>query len=134
MIGDDQEGHLLHNGLTRQILGSAYDVHTALGPGLLESVYRTCMAKELRLRGLECRAEASVPINYKGEALDNGYRADLIVEDRVIVELKAMDKLLPIHHAQLLTYLRLTGLKVGLLINFNVSSLRDGIKRVVYKA
>jgi len=124
----------MHGALTHEVLACAYEVHTVLGPGLLESAYRACMERELRLRDLAYEAECPMPIRYKGEALDRGYRADLIIEGKVIVELKAVDKLLPIHYTQLFTYLRLTGLHVGLLINFNVSSLRNGIKRVVHKA
>ena len=133
-MGASGEAGYMHGDLTYQILGCAYEVHKGLGPGLLESTYRRCMAHELGLRGLPYQAETPVPIQYKGEALDNAYRADLIVDNKVIVELKAMERFMPIHHVQLLTYLRLTGLHVGLLINFNVSSLKNGIKRVVHQA
>ena len=124
----------LHGALTYEVLGCAYEVHRALGPGLLESAYRACMERELRLRGLAYRAESSVPIRYKGADIDNGYRADLVIEDLLIVELKAMERLLPIHHAQLTTYLHLSGIEVGLLINFNVSSLKNGIRRIVHRS
>ena len=129
-----EKNDYLQGTLTYDILGCAYEVHRVLGPGLLESAYRACMERELRLRGIPYRAEAAVPIQYKDEPIDNGYRADLIVDDRVLVELKAMERLLPIHNAQLTTYLHLSGIEVGLLINFNVSSLKNGIKRIVRRA
>ena len=102
-----------------------------LGPGLLESVYETCLARELALAGLGCERQRPVPIEYKGERLDAGYRLDLVVDDLVIVEIKAVERLEPIHRAQLLTYLRLTKRWLGLLINFNVPVLKNGIERLV---
>ena len=119
------------NDVTGQIVDAAMKVHTALGPGLLESAYETCLAYELRRRGLKVVAQLGLPVVYDGVRLDAGYRIDLLVDDRVIVELKAVEFLLPIHRAQLLSYLKLSGCKVGLLINFNVLRLKDGIKRIV---
>lgn len=105
-------------------------VHTALGPGLLESAYETCLAYELRQRGLRVETQVTLPVKYDGVELDAGYRLDLLVESRVIVELKAVEKTIPLHEAQLLSYLKLSRRKVGLLINFNVERLKDGIKRM----
>jgi hypothetical protein len=120
----------LHGELTHSVLGCAFEVHGTLGPGLLESAYKACLTHELTLRRLSFASEVAVPIRYKEAQLDAGYRADLIVENVVLVELKAVERLLSIHEAQVMTYLRLTGLQVGLLINFNVSSLKTGIRRV----
>lgn len=117
--------------LTEQVIGAAIEVHRALGPGLLESAYRECLCHELKLKGIPFRREGSLPLNYKGMTLDGGYRLDLLVANTVLLELKAVAKLLPIHEAQLLTYLRLQSLQIGLLINFNVAVLRNGIKRLV---
>jgi GxxExxY protein len=117
--------------LTRQITGAAIEVHKQLGPGLLESAYHVCLAHELRLREIRFSQEVALPVTYKGKRLDCGYRADFIVNDKVVVELKAIEKLEPIHEAQLLTYLKLSGCKVGLLINFNVPILKNGIIRRV---
>jgi GxxExxY protein len=119
------------NELTGQIIGSAIEVHKALGPGLLESAYEECLCHEFDLRRILYKRQHAVPVRYKDTKLDCGYRIDVLVEDRVILELKSIDCLEPIHEAQVLTYLKLTHLKVGLLINFNVSILRDGIKRLV---
>ena len=118
------------NQITGEIIGAAIEVHKILGPGLLESAYEECLCHELTLRGLQFERQKELPIDYKGNRLDCGYRMDLVVAGNVIVELKACDNLLPIHAAQLLTYLKLTGLKIGLLINFNVAMLKDGIKRL----
>ena len=117
--------------LTEPIIGGAIEVHKALGPGLLESAYEECLCHELHLRGLNFHRQVALPVEYKGMQLDCGYRLDLVVEDAVVVELKAVERLLPIHEAQLLTYLRLNGSKVGLLLNFNVSVLKNGIIRRV---
>jgi GxxExxY protein len=106
-------------------------VHTALGPGLLESAYEACLIRELRKRGLRVESQVPISVRYDGEILDVGYRADLLVEDCVLVELKSLEAVLPIHKAQLLSYLRLSERQVGLLINFNVEHLRDGIKRII---
>ena len=116
---------------TSPIIGAAIDVHRQLGPGLLESAYDECLCHELRLRELQFRRHVDLPVLYKGLRLDCGYKLDLIVEDQVIVELKAVDKILPVHEAQLLAYLRLTNKRVGLLINFNVRVLVQGIVRRV---
>ncbi len=116
--------------MTEQIIGGAIEVHRALGPGLLESAYRRCLMQELRLREVSVDAEVPVPLLYKGLALDCGYRLDLLVDNEVIVEVKCVAALLPIHTAQLLTYLRLTGKRVGLIINFNVPVLKEGLRRV----
>lgn len=117
------------NHLTEQVIGAAIEVHKALGPGLLEAIYEEALSHELELRELPFEAQVQIPVNYKGKNLSLNYRADVIVDDRVIVELKAVEKLLPVHEAQLLTYLKLTGKKVGLLINFNVPTLKQGIRR-----
>jgi GxxExxY protein len=117
--------------ITEAIIGAAIEVHRALGPGLLESAYEACLAFELAQQGLKVEQQKPLPVVYKEVKLDCGYRLDLLVEDSVIVEIKAVDQLSPIHHAQLLSYLRLSGRKVGLLINFNVQVLKDGIQRVV---
>ena len=106
-------------------------VHSLLGPGLLESAYQACLAQELRNRGFEAVTEIAMPVVYEGKKLEVGYRIDLIVEHRVVVEVKSVEALHPIHQAQLLAYMRLSGIPVGLLINFNVLRLRDGIKRMV---
>ncbi len=111
--------------------GAAIEVHRALGPGLLESSYQTCLSRELTLRGLRWAQQREVPLWYKGVRLQNSYRNDLLVEGRVVVEVKSIDLLQPIHRAQLLTYLKLMNLRVGLLINFNVETLVHGIGRVV---
>ena len=122
---------LIEGDLTSKILGAAIDVHRALGPGLLESAYQACVCRELGLRGIPFRSQVDLPVQYKGVYLDCGYRIDLIVNGRVIVELKSVERLAPIHESQLLTYLRLSKLRVGLLINFNVPVLPRGIIRRV---
>ena len=119
------------NALTDAIIGAAIEVHRALGPGLLESAYEECLARELELRRIPFERQKPLPIKYKGTELDCGYRVDLLVAGEVVVEVKAVDVLIPIHQAQLLTYLKLGGWKVGLLINFHASLLKSGIKRVV---
>jgi GxxExxY protein len=105
-------------------------VHTALGPGLLESAYEACLAHELRTRRLLVRTQVEMPIHYEGVVIDAGYRIDMLVEESLVVELKSVERLMPIHEAQLLSYLRLGGHKLGLLVNFNSVHLRDGIKRM----
>ena len=117
------------NVLTHEIIGAAIEVHRVLGPGLLESSYRECLCRELSLRGLNFRRECGIPLEYKGIHLDCGYRMDLLVGELVVVEIKAVEQLAPVHDAQLLTYLRVGGWKVGLLINFNVVLLKHGIRR-----
>ena len=121
-----------HNEISGQIVDAAIKVHSVLGPGLLESAYHACLLHELRKRGLQVESELSLPVNYDGVKLDVGYRIDLLVEKCVIVEIKAVEKMLSVHEAQLLCYLRLSGCRLGLLINFNVSQLKDGIKRMVH--
>ncbi len=119
------------NELSNQIIGAAIEVHKTLGPGLLESAYQACHQRELELRGVALQTEVALPLEYKGVKLECGYRMDEVVDGLVVVEIKAVDCLQPIHEAQLLTYLRLTGLWLGLLINFNVPVLKQGIKRMV---
>jgi GxxExxY protein len=117
--------------LTSRIIGLAISVHRELGPGLLESAYKECLCFELKQSGILFARQVQLPICYKGVCLDCGYRLDVVVQGRLIVEIKAVDQLLPIHDAQLLTYLRLSGHKVGLLMNFNTTVLKDGIRRFV---
>lgn len=121
------------NYVSRQVVDAAMRVHSVLGPGLLESAYEVCLAQELRNRGLHVLVQTPLPIVYEGLRVEAGYRADLLVDSSVIVELKAIAKLLPVHDAQLLSHLRLSGHRVGLLINFHVVHLKDGIKRLVNK-
>jgi GxxExxY protein len=116
---------------THDIVGAAIEVHRRLGPGLLESAYETCLCRELALRGISCEQEVPLPVYYRGLQVDCGYRLDLVVQRSVIVEVKAVSKVLPVHRAQLLTYLKLTSLRLGLLINFNVEVLRTGIYRII---
>jgi GxxExxY protein len=118
------------NTLTHDIIGSAIEVHRCLGPGLLESIYLECLCHELRMRNIVFDREVSVPLRYKGLILDHGYRLDLLVAGCIVVELKSVEKLLPIHDAQLLSYLKLKRLPLGLLLNFNVATLRAGIVRI----
>jgi GxxExxY protein len=119
------------NEISSAILAAAFKVHTAIGPGVLESVYQTCLHHELKRAGLKIEAQVAVPVHYDGINMETGYRIDLLVEDVVIVELKCVDALLPIHKAQLLTYLKLANKPLGLLLNFNVVHLREGIKRIM---
>jgi GxxExxY protein len=120
------------NSITESIIGCAIAVHRELGPGLLESAYEDCLAFEIVQRGLKVERQKALPVVYKAVALDCGYRLDLLIENAVIVEIKTVDRLLPIHEAQLLSYLKLSGCKVGLLMNFNVTLLKKGIRRFVY--
>lgn len=122
---------MMENEISKYIIGAAIEVHKQLGPGLLESSYEACMAHELKSRGLDVIAQQALPIVYKGIKLNAGYRIDLLVENKVIVEIKSVDALAPIHTAQILTYLRLKDIKLGLLINFNSTRIVDGLKRVV---
>ena len=115
----------------KAVLDAAFKVHTALGPGLLESVYETCTAFELTKSGLRAATQVALPVTYQGIKMDAGLRPDMVVEDRVIVEFKSVDTMHPIFEAQLITYLKLTGIRLGFLINFNVIHLKDGIKRIV---
>ncbi len=119
------------NEITYEIIGAAIEVHRLLGPGLLESAYEECLAKELALRRLNVERQKPVPVVYKDVKLECGYRIDLLVENRVVVELKSIESLAAIHEAIILTYLRLSGRRLGLLINFNVNVLKDGIKRYI---
>jgi GxxExxY protein len=119
------------NEITGTVIDAAMKVHSALGPGLLESAYEACLVHELSKRGLKVQSQVGLPVSYDGVEIDVGYRIDVLVEDVVIVELKAVSVVAPIHEAQLLSYLRLSGKRVGLLINFNVLRLKDGIKRMV---
>jgi len=119
------------NEITKRVIGFAIDVHRGLGPGLLESAYEECLCYELARSDIQFRRQVELPILYKGVKLDCGYHMDLVVDDLVIVEVKAIESLLPIHGAQLLTYLKLSGKSVGLLINFNVPVLKAGLKRIV---
>jgi len=122
---------LRYEELTEQIIGAAIEVHRAIGPGLFESIYEECLCHELSLRGLKFERQLFVPVVYKGIRLESKYRLDVLVEDTVVLELKTVDHILPIHEAQLLTYLRLLAKPVGLIINFNVPALRHGIVRRV---
>lgn len=120
------------NEVAHSVIGACIEIHRALGPGLLESAYSECLCHELTLRGLVFERELSVPVRYKNVNLDCGYRIDLLVERSVVVELKAVESLHPIHEAHLLTYLRLLGLPLGLIINFHVEVLKDGVRRLVH--
>ena len=122
---------LIYEELTKQIIGAAIEVHKILGPGLMESVYEECLCHELNLRGLSFKRQLPVPVIYKGVTLNCGYQLDLLVENAVILELKCVERVLPVHEAQLLTYMRLTNKPVGLIINFNVPVLKHGIVRRV---
>ena len=117
--------------LSNKVIGCAIEVHKGLGPGLLESAYERCLSYELINAGIRHDVQKELPIEYKGVKLDCGYRIDMLIENDIIVELKTVDNILPIHEAQLLTYMKLSGIKTGLLINFNVCRLKDGIKRFV---
>jgi GxxExxY protein len=117
---------------TGQVVDAAMRVHSALGPGLLESAYEACLAYELASRGIGVRTQVPLPVMYRGTRIEVGYRIDLLVDDAVLVELKAVTKIAPIHEAQLLSYMKLSGHKAGLLINFHVPRLREGIKRLVH--
>ena len=119
------------NRITGEIIGAAIEVHKVLGPGLLESAYEECLCHELGIRGVAFKRQVPLPMEYKGLKLDCGYRLDLVVEDQIIVELKSVNKIDPIHEAQLLTYLRLKRARLGLIINFNVVLLKDGVRRIV---
>ena len=120
------------NGISRRIIGAAIEVHRTLGPGLLETAYEACLEYELTQTGLAVERQKLLPIAYKTVEIDASYRLDLLVNRKVIVELKAVEQVHPIYKTQLLTYLKLSGLKLGLLINFNVKILRDGVSRVIY--
>ncbi len=117
--------------ITEAIIGCAIEVHRELGPGLLESAYEECLCYELSMRRIPVERQVVLPVVYKGNKLDSVYRIDLLIDRKVVVELKSIEKLLPIHDAQLLTYLKLTGIKTGLLLNFNAAVLKDGLRRMV---
>jgi len=117
--------------LSSRVIGCALEVHRELGPGLLESTYEPCLAHELKLNGIRFELQHPLPVEYKGVRLDCGYRGDVLVEDKLIIELKSVEQIKSIHEAQLLTYMRLAGVGIGLLINFNVMKLKNGIKRFV---
>lgn len=119
------------NDITREIIGAAIEVHKILGPGLLESAYEECLSYELNQRGLKIERQKAVPVVYKDIKLECGYRIDILVENQVVVELKSQDVILPVHEAQILTYMRFSKMKIGLLINFNVTVLKNGIRRFI---
>jgi GxxExxY protein len=125
-----EEYSMRTNEITGAIIDAAIKVHKILGPGLLESTYEVCLVKELTKRNVRVRRQVSLPVVYEGELIEAGYRIDLLVEEEVIVELKSVEKLLPIHEAQLLSYLKLSNKKIGLLLNFNMQYLKNGIKRL----
>jgi GxxExxY protein len=120
------------NQITHEILDSAYKIHSNLGPGLLESAYQACLIYELKKKGLTIEAEKPVPVVYEQVKLNCGYRIDILVENKVVIELKTVDAFTYVHFAQVLTYLKFSGKKVGLLLNFNTKSLKNGIKRFIY--
>ena len=126
----NHQGHQEVDALARQIVDSGLKVHRALGPGLLESAYEHCLAYELHARGISVKRQVALPIIYEGTTLDAGYRLDLVVADAIIVEIKAVDALTPLHEAQMLTYLKLSGCRLGFLINFNVALFKQGIRRL----
>jgi GxxExxY protein len=125
---------LVEQDVTHKILGAAIEVHKQLGPGLLESAYRVCLGIELKEYGLSYQQEIAVPLDYKGNTVDCAFRLDFLIEDAIVLELKSADVILPVHEAQLLTYMRLTNKKIGLLINFKVPILKQGIRRLVLNA
>jgi len=120
-----------YNIITGKIINAAIDVHKELGPGLLESVYQYCLIDEIKRRGLKCESQVRLPINYKGKQLDKEFIIDLLIEDLIVIELKSVEILLPVHEVQLVTYLKLANKKLGLLINFNVPVLHEGIRRKI---
>ena len=122
---------MIEEEIGHSIIGAAIKVHSAVGPGLLESAYETCLLYELEKRNLRVKRQVLIPIRYEDLVVDNGYRVDLLVGERVVVELKAIETILPVHRAQLLSYLRLGGFKLGYLLNFHVAHMRDGIVRIV---
>ncbi|MCB9081002.1 MAG: GxxExxY protein [Lewinellaceae bacterium] len=131
MYGVDADFFKQENKLTHQIIGAALEVHKSLGPGLLETSYEVCLEYELMQKGLFVARQVPQPLVYKGVKLDAGYRIDLLVEDCIILEIKSVAAIAPVHKAQLMTYLKLTGLRVGLLLNFNVDLMKNGITRLV---
>jgi GxxExxY protein len=129
--GDAEKEILFHEDLTKKIIACAIEVHRHLGPGLLESAYEECLCHELSLQDIAFERQKALPVQYKGITLDCGYRIDTAVDNKIILELKCVERILAVHEAQLLTYLKLTNLKVGLIFNFYVSVMKDGIKRLV---
>lgn len=128
---DHMPTKLILSDLAGSVLGAAIEVHRELGPGLLESAYERCLVHELAGRGIGCRAQVALPVIYKGVEIECGYRLDILVEETLILEIKSVDRLMPIHEAQILTYLRLARLRQGFLINFNVGRVKDGIRSFV---
>ena len=128
------EPSLQQDRVARQVVDAAFAVHSALGPGLLESVYEQCLAHELGLRGVPYRRQVCLPLCYKDLEIEGGLRLDLLVADMIVVELKAVERILPVHEAQVLTYLRLARLRLGLLVNFNVPLVKDGVRRIIRPA
>jgi len=122
---------LVHGELTEQVIGLAIKLHRRLGPGLLESVYEECLCFELQQAGIDFGRQIAVPVVYEGVLLEAGFRADIVVAHELILEIKSVDRLLPVHEAQILTYLRMSGYRIGLLLNFNALRLKDGIRRFV---
>ncbi len=122
---------MTENEIGEAVLGAAMKVHSAVGPGLLESVYETCLTHELRIQGFDVQRQVALPVEYDGQRIDAGFRLDILVAEKVVVEVKAVERTAPIHTAQILTYLKLGGFKLGYLLNFNVVHMRDGIKRLV---
>ncbi len=122
---------MTENEIGEAVLGAAIKVHSAVGPGLLESVYETCLTHELRIQGFDVQRQVALPVEYDGQRIDAGFRLDILVAEKVVVEVKAVERTAPIHTAQILTYLKLGGFKLGYLLNFNVVHMRDGIKRLV---
>jgi GxxExxY protein len=128
----DRRGKVVNeNAIGNEVLKSAMKVHTSLGPGLLESVYELCLVHELTKSGLKAERQVALPLHYGGLEINGGFRVDILVEGLVVIEVKAVEKLMPVHKSQLLTYSRLNGCKLGYLLNFNIPHMRDGIKRVV---
>ena len=121
----------MHDALSERVIGLAIEVHRGLGPGLLESVYESCLCQELAAAGITFQAQVPIPVSYKGRRLDVAFRADIIVEQKLLLEIKSVEKLLPVHESQILTYLRIGGYPTGLLINFNTRLLKQGIRRFV---
>jgi GxxExxY protein len=126
-----EDTEVLSRSCTHDLVGAAIEVHRRLGPGLLESAYQTCLCRELLIRGIGFQSQVPLPVEYRGLLLDCGYRLDLVVNDSIIIEVKAVRRVLPIHRAQVLTYLKLTKYRLGLLINFNVEVLRSGLYRII---
>jgi len=129
--GHEETRRLQFDNLSNRVIGCAIEVHRHLGPGLLESTYENCLAHEFHIRNIPFNLQHPLPVEYKGIKLDCGYRIDILVDNRLIVEIKSVDMILPIHQAQLLTYMKLSNISIGLLVNFNVKYLKNGIKRMV---